>query len=86
MRKNKYRKGFNVSAVYWTDAAEGDKIYEAVTFGVVVKLTKKFVTIVGEVFIDGDKRNDTSIPICMVKKIMTIEGVAPSIKKVFGKK
>ncbi len=85
-RIKKYRKGFNVSAIYWTDASEGDKIYEAVTFGVITVLTKKFVTIIGEVFIDGDKRNESSIPMCMVRKIITLADTAPSIRKVFNKK
>ncbi len=84
MKKKVKDDGFNVSAVYWTDAAEGYDTWPAVTFGFITHLDKEKVTVVGEVFKDGDTRNESSIPMKIVKKIVTIKGNAPSIKKVFG--
>lgn len=80
----KPKDGYNVSCVFWTDAAEDDRPYEAVTMGVITKLDDKQVTIVGEWFIDGDQRNKSTIPIGMVKKIITLKDTCPSITKVFG--
>ncbi len=82
-KTKKIKDGYNVSMVYWTDAAEDDKPYEAVTIGVITKLNKKQVTIVGEWFIDGDRRNISTIPRGMVKKIITFKQIAPTITEVF---
>lgn len=84
--KTKKKEGFNISAVYWTDAAEGFDTWEAVTFGYITHLDKDKVTVIGEAFRDGDTRNETTIPMKIVKKIVTLKGTAPSIKKVFDLK
>lgn len=85
--------GFNISAVYWKDATGHDEMPEGglkpirvVTLGVVLEVTKEHVLMVSECFEDESSRQITSIPRGMVKKIVTLKGVAPSLVKVFGKR
>ncbi len=93
MKRKVNKEGFNVSAIYWTDSTgaedmprEGLKPCNAVRIGIITDLTKDYVTLVGEIFEDGDQRVAQSIPMKMVKKIITLRSVAPSIKKVFNPK
>ena len=86
------KEGFNVSAVYWTDATYSDEGNEnlkpanAVIFGVIIELNRKFIKVAGEVFDDGDFRRVQAIPRKMIHKIITLKDTPPEIEKVFETK
>lgn len=91
LREKHKRKEFGVYAVYWTDATKEDdepngglRPEPGVTVMIAVEIGDDYITGAGEVFLDGTKRNLTSIPAGMVEKIVRI-GSAPNLETVFGK-
>lgn len=63
-------------AVIWIDATSHPTKpvapAPAVTFGVIVEMTKDAVKIASEAFYDGDRRDHTTVPRNMVKRIVSL--------------
>lgn len=78
-RRRKWPAKNTVVAVHWLDAVmsdeQGARPMHAVTFGLLTELNeeKKYITVAGEVFEDGDGRLNTSIPLGMVRSIEVVK-------------